>query len=65
MTFFPCTLWLVKCFKSQGMIWKTEHGGESPNFDFVPRLSTWLTYKPFISRPVSVVAASCFNYKGP
>ena len=44
------------------MIWKTEHGGKNPDFDFIPLLFTLL---PFVLRPVSVVAASCFNYVGP
>ena len=39
------------------MIWKTEHGGENPDFDFVPRLFTLLTYLPYILHPASVVAA--------
>ena len=43
------------------MIWKTEHGGENPDFDFL----LLFTEKPFILRPVSVVAASCFSYIGP
>ena len=57
------------------MIWKTEeyrvsknialHGGENPDFDFVPLLFILLTYKPFILRSVSFVAANCFNYIGP
>ena len=42
-TFFPCTLWMVRCFHFQGMIWKKEHGGENPDFDFVPFLFTLLT----------------------
>ena len=41
-TFFPCTLRLVRCFQFQGMIWKTEHGGENPDFDFAPLLFTLL-----------------------
>ena len=41
-TFFPCTLRLVRCFQFQGMIWKTEHGSENPDFDFVPLLFTLL-----------------------
>ena len=61
MTFFPCTLPLVRCFQFQGIIWKTEHGGENPDFDFAPLLPTLLTYKPFILRPVSVVSASFYR----
>ena len=47
----------VRCFQFQSMIWKTEHGGENPDFDFVPRLFTLLTYLPYILHPASVVAA--------
>ena len=42
-TFFPCTLLLVRWFQFQGMIWKMEHCGENPDFDFVPLLFNLLT----------------------
>ena len=42
-----------------------KHGGENPDFDFVPFLFTLLTEKPFILRPASVATATCFNYTGP
>ena len=64
-TFFPFTLQLVRCFQFQSMIWKMEHGSENPNFYFVLLLFALLTPKPFILCPVSVVAASCFNYIDP
>ena len=41
--FFPCTLRFVRCFGFQGMILKTGHSGENPDFDFVPLLFTLLT----------------------
>ena len=62
--FLPCTLWLFRCFQFLGMIWKTEHGGENPDFDFVLFLFTLLTEKPVILHPVSVVATSFFNCIG-
>ena len=52
-TFFPFTLRVVRCFRFQGMIWKTEHGGENPDFGFVPPLFTLLTLK-------RIYFASCF-----
>ena len=64
-TLFPCTLLVVRCFEFQGMIWKTEHCSENPDFDLVPLLFTLLTQKTFIWHPVSVVAGGCFNYIGP
>ena len=36
-TFFPCTLRLIRCFQSQGMIWKTEECRVSKNI----ALKTW------------------------
>ena len=30
-------------FNFRGTIWKTEHGGENPDIDFVPLLFTLLT----------------------
>ena len=63
-TFFPFTLELVRCFQFQGMIWKTEHDGENPDFDFVPLLFTLLWLKNHLSCVLSVVAVSCFNYIG-
>ena len=75
-TLFLCTLWLVRCFQFQGMIWKTKeyrvsktialkNGNENPDYDFVPLFFTLLTSNPFILRPVSVVSAICFKYLGP
>ena len=54
--FFLCTLRLVRCFQFQGMIWKTEHGGENPDFGFILLLFTLLTLKPFI---LSCLFCSC------
>ena len=52
MIHIPCTLRLVRCFQFQGMIWKTEHGSENSDFDFVSLLRslrsfTWASWECF------------------
>ena len=65
-TFFACTSSLIKCFQFLDIIWKTEKCCVSKNMAVkIPILILFCFCLLCWLPPVSIVAASCFNYIGP
>ena len=66
-TFLACTLWLIKCFQFQDMIWKKEECRASKNIELnmavkIPILILFRFCLHCYLSPFFIVASGCFNF---